>query len=284
MQPKPPGSWSKSVASLGEQIEANRQDSGMAWMWDRGMKQHPGFKASMTGSYQFGIYTRQERRSMQNSRVNPGGTKGKSWRGFARNENQVLISERLPGRTSSCGDDENELPRLYYAVRKTERNYRKVSPAKSKGQSKLKSGVTSFFIHSLALFKPWSNTKTSPLKSPDITWTDALNDFKLSMPPEHARVVLNMQLLYQTRDAKFNFAAKRSKRLAALTRMAKDTGIVGDDEGDAEYDPVWENAMKTTVDPDELDTDNTAFSKDTRATRDAQQIVLQASNVGFYSV
>jgi hypothetical protein len=102
---------------------------------------------------------------------------------------------------------------------------------------------TKYAVVILALFKPWSDTKSSPLKSPDITWPDALNEFKQSMSPEHTRVVLNIQLLYQTRDTKFDFAAKRSKRLAALTRMAKDTGIVGDDEGDTEYDPVWENAM-----------------------------------------
>ncbi|KAJ7242276.1 hypothetical protein C8J57DRAFT_1084415, partial [Mycena rebaudengoi] len=56
----------------------------------------------------------------------------------------------------------------------------------------------------LSLFKPWSNTKSSPLKPPDIAWPHALNDFKMSMSPEHARIVLNMQLLYQTRDAKFD--------------------------------------------------------------------------------
>jgi hypothetical protein len=70
------------------------------------------------------------------------------------------------------------------------------------------------------------------------------------MSPEHTRIVLNMQLLYQTRDAKFDFAAKCSKRLAALMRMAKDRGLVGDDEGDMEYDPVWENGMQTVVDPE----------------------------------
>ncbi|KAJ7627950.1 hypothetical protein DFH06DRAFT_1006569, partial [Mycena polygramma] len=54
----------------------------------------------------------------------------------------------------------------------------------------------------LTLFKLWSDTKSSPLKSPAIGWSDALDEFKPSMSPEHTRVVLNMQLLYQTRDAK----------------------------------------------------------------------------------
>ncbi|KAJ6573561.1 hypothetical protein DFH09DRAFT_915893 [Mycena vulgaris] len=53
----------------------------------------------------------------------------------------------------------------------------------------------------LSLFKPWSNIKSSPLKSSDATWLNALNEFKPSMCPEHSRTVLNMQLLYQTRDA-----------------------------------------------------------------------------------
>ncbi|KAJ7262005.1 hypothetical protein C8J57DRAFT_1032388, partial [Mycena rebaudengoi] len=61
----------------------------------------------------------------------------------------------------------------------------------------------------LALFRPWSGIKSSPLKSPDVSWPDALAELKVSMPSEHIRVTLNMQLLYQTRDAKFDFAAKR---------------------------------------------------------------------------
>ncbi|KAJ7191335.1 hypothetical protein GGX14DRAFT_300210, partial [Mycena pura] len=57
----------------------------------------------------------------------------------------------------------------------------------------------------LTLFKPWSNTKSSPLKEVNMSWLDALNDFRSSISSEHHRVVLNMQLLYQTRDAKFDF-------------------------------------------------------------------------------
>ncbi|KAJ7336997.1 hypothetical protein DFH08DRAFT_618314, partial [Mycena albidolilacea] len=64
---------------------------------------------------------------------------------------------------------------------------------------------TKYAVIILTLFKTWSETKSSPLKSPDVAWLDAFNDFKLSMSPEHARIVLNMQLLYQTRDAKFDF-------------------------------------------------------------------------------
>ncbi|KAJ6572953.1 hypothetical protein B0H10DRAFT_1964280 [Mycena sp. CBHHK59/15] len=106
----------------------------------------------------------------------------------------------------------------------------------------------------------------------------------MSMSPERIRIVLNMQILYQTRDAKFDFAAKRSKRLAELKRMAKNTVIGGSDDGDETYDPVWENAMQTAIDPDKLDSENTPLLKDTRATRDAKQIVSEASGAGFYSV
>ncbi|KAJ6457298.1 hypothetical protein C8R45DRAFT_844365, partial [Mycena sanguinolenta] len=54
----------------------------------------------------------------------------------------------------------------------------------------------------LVLFKPWSNTKVSPAKSPNISWEAALTEFKPTMSCEHVRITLNMQLLYQTRDAK----------------------------------------------------------------------------------
>ncbi|KAJ7871106.1 hypothetical protein B0H13DRAFT_1634498, partial [Mycena leptocephala] len=61
---------------------------------------------------------------------------------------------------------------------------------------------TKYAVVILTLFKVWSDTKSSPLKSPETALSDALDEFKLYMSPEHARTVLNMQLLYQTRDAK----------------------------------------------------------------------------------
>jgi hypothetical protein len=136
----------------------------------------------------------------------------------------------------------------------------------------------------LTLFKVWSNTKCSLLKSPDTAWSDAFNEFRPSMSAEHVRIMLNMQLLYQTRDAKFDYAAERTQRLTELTRMAKDQGIPNNCDADQEYDPVWENAMQTSSDPEELDADNSPLGKDTWASRDAQQIVVQAEGVGFYSV
>jgi hypothetical protein len=93
-----------------------------------------------------------------------------------------------------------------------------------------------------ALFQPWSDMKSSPLKPLHTPWQDALNNLKASMSSEHARIVANMHLLYQTRDAKFDFATKRRQRLAELKMMAKDKGI-DTDAAREEYDPVWENAM-----------------------------------------
>ncbi|KAF8207390.1 hypothetical protein K438DRAFT_1471494, partial [Mycena galopus ATCC 62051] len=56
----------------------------------------------------------------------------------------------------------------------------------------------------LILFKPWSNVKLSPAKLPDVIWEDALDNLKPTMSPERSRITLNMQLLYQTRDAQFD--------------------------------------------------------------------------------
>ncbi|KAJ7239403.1 hypothetical protein B0H12DRAFT_1075034 [Mycena haematopus] len=136
----------------------------------------------------------------------------------------------------------------------------------------------------LALFRPWSAVKLAPLKSPDTTWPDALQELQGSMSPEHVRVTLNMQLLYQTRDAKFDFAAKRGKRLAELMKRAQNSGMDVDEESDALFDPAWENAMQAVVDPDELDSAVAILAKNTRATRDANNIVNAANNSGFYSI
>ncbi|KAJ7605142.1 hypothetical protein DFH06DRAFT_1020410, partial [Mycena polygramma] len=61
---------------------------------------------------------------------------------------------------------------------------------------------TKYAVVILTLFKVWSDMKASPLKTPETSWSAALDDFTPSMMPKHARIVLNMQLLYQTRDAK----------------------------------------------------------------------------------
>ncbi|KAJ7224744.1 hypothetical protein B0H12DRAFT_1077984 [Mycena haematopus] len=94
--------------------------------------------------------------------------------------------------------------------------------------------------------------KSSPVKLPTVSWEVALNEFKPTMSAEHVRITLNMQLLYQTRDAKFDFAAKRGKRMAALLSSARNSGVNMDDEADNDFDPVWENVMQAAVEPDDL--------------------------------
>ncbi|KAJ7933107.1 hypothetical protein B0H13DRAFT_1508278, partial [Mycena leptocephala] len=61
-----------------------------------------------------------------------------------------------------------------------------------------------YAVAMLALFQPWSDVKSSPLKLSDTSWQDAWDKVKVSKSSEHARIVANMQLLYQTRDAKFD--------------------------------------------------------------------------------
>ncbi|KAJ7880685.1 hypothetical protein B0H13DRAFT_1891685 [Mycena leptocephala] len=88
-------------------------------------------------------------------------------------------------------------------------------------QNDLENDNIKYAVVIIALFRPWSSCKTSPLKSPDLNWLDSLAELQVSMSPEHVRVTLNMQLLYQTRDAKFDFTAKRGKRLAEMMRRPK---------------------------------------------------------------
>ncbi|KAJ7339162.1 hypothetical protein DFH08DRAFT_618106, partial [Mycena albidolilacea] len=54
----------------------------------------------------------------------------------------------------------------------------------------------------LILFKPWSNNKSSPVKATELGWEDVFNTFKPTVSPDHLRISLNMQLPFQTRDAK----------------------------------------------------------------------------------
>ncbi|KAJ7770692.1 hypothetical protein B0H16DRAFT_1452114 [Mycena metata] len=65
----------------------------------------------------------------------------------------------------------------------------------------------------------------------------------------------------------------------AVRRIVKNIGIVGDNEDNREYDPVRENVMQTTINPEESQADSTAFGRDTRVARDAQQIILQEKDL-----
>jgi hypothetical protein len=53
-----------------------------------------------------------------------------------------------------------------------------------------------------------------------------------------------------------------------------------EEEGDNVYDPVWENAMQAAVDSNDLD--SPPLAKNARSTRDADEIVKEAGNSGFY--
>ncbi|KAJ7236581.1 hypothetical protein B0H12DRAFT_1075797 [Mycena haematopus] len=117
----------------------------------------------------------------------------------------------------------------------------------------------------LTLFQPWSTVKLSPLKPLDLSWSDAFETLRQSMPPEHN-----------------NFSAKRGKRLAELMRKAKDSGREVEDNVEDVYDPVWENAMQAAIDPDDFD--DSVIVRNTRSTRDAENIVNDARTSGFYSV
>jgi hypothetical protein len=132
----------------------------------------------------------------------------------------------------------------------------------------------------LAMFKPWSSSKTSPLKTVDQTWQCALDAYTNFITPEHAAIIQNMQLLYQTKDAKFDYAARRSKHLKELIACAVDSGMNIDDVDSDNYDPVWENAMQATVEIDDLDI---PLRKETKYTQDAKRICDEACNAGFYS-
>ncbi|KAL0057240.1 hypothetical protein AAF712_016127 [Marasmius tenuissimus] len=107
-----------------------------------------------------------------------------------------------------------------------------------------------YAVTMLTLFKPWSDDKESPLKPKDLGWIDAFQQFKSLMSLEHVSITRNMQLLYQTKDTKFDFQARRTKRLTELKGIAREKGI--DEESDNEYNPIWENVMRTVVLPRRL--------------------------------
>ncbi|KIK55919.1 hypothetical protein GYMLUDRAFT_62327 [Collybiopsis luxurians FD-317 M1] len=65
----------------------------------------------------------------------------------------------------------------------------------------------------LALLKPWSNNESELLKLKDISLIQAFNDWKSSksIKKSSIRVMENMQLLPQSKDANFDYAAMRQK-------------------------------------------------------------------------
>ncbi|KAJ3884810.1 hypothetical protein GG344DRAFT_60126, partial [Lentinula edodes] len=60
-----------------------------------------------------------------------------------------------------------------------------------------------YMIAMLALFKPWSHNEQSPLKTPEETWDTAFNTWKnTDLFKSHIKIINNMQLLYESKDAK----------------------------------------------------------------------------------
>ncbi|KAK7032935.1 hypothetical protein R3P38DRAFT_2773431 [Favolaschia claudopus] len=68
----------------------------------------------------------------------------------------------------------------------------------------------------LTLFTTWSSNTDSPLKAQDKDWSSAYEAMLTTLSPGHLRVIKNMQLLYESRDAKHDFSAMRRKRMAEL--------------------------------------------------------------------
>jgi hypothetical protein len=134
----------------------------------------------------------------------------------------------------------------------------------------------------LALFKPWSTLKESPLKDPSASWSDSLNSFLPTLDEEHKKVISNMQLLYQTKDAKFDYRAARLIRLKQLNSMAVDSGVflAENGDGDNDLDPLWENAMQTELAPEDLSQMTDSLMP---VNRRACEVADAARQVGFYN-
>jgi hypothetical protein len=134
----------------------------------------------------------------------------------------------------------------------------------------------------LTLFRAWLGNKESPLKKETESWEEALSQMLEMISPEHKCILRNMQLLYQTQHAKFDYSAKRQKRLHELKLVAANRGISFDNHEDV-YNPIWESAMQTMVDPD-IESSDVMLVIENSITKKAEQIVTQASRAGFYQV
>ncbi|KAJ3804915.1 hypothetical protein F5876DRAFT_18585, partial [Lentinula aff. lateritia] len=69
-----------------------------------------------------------------------------------------------------------------------------------------------YCVYMLVLFKPWSDNEQSPLKLKEESWDTAFNTWKnMGLHANHINIMKNMQLLYETKDAKFDYSAQRRK-------------------------------------------------------------------------
>jgi hypothetical protein len=133
----------------------------------------------------------------------------------------------------------------------------------------------------LTLFKPWSSSKDSPLKETATTWSESLAEFLPCLTEDQKSVIANLQLLYQTKDAKFDYQAARLARLRQLNLISgNDGGFTNDDGNGIVDDPVCENAMQAELTAEDVEL--IALSLST-SNKQAVEVGDIARRVGFYS-
>nr|GAT48229.1 ATP-dependent DNA helicase [Mycena chlorophos] len=130
----------------------------------------------------------------------------------------------------------------------------------------------------LALFKPWSMEADCPLKAENQSWKSAFESFQVSLSAAHQSVLDNMQLIYETRDAKQDYSAMRRKRIAELARSAAVEGFSERSDEPTTYDPEWINAMQTQVEEVEDD----PIARDAFLSPDCTLMMEASTQAGFY--
>ncbi|KAJ3889850.1 hypothetical protein GG344DRAFT_28521, partial [Lentinula edodes] len=64
-----------------------------------------------------------------------------------------------------------------------------------------------YYVAMLTLFKPWSSNEKTPVKNDNQSWETAFHLWESSGGfKKHMRIIENMQLLYETKDAKFDYS------------------------------------------------------------------------------
>ncbi|THU87588.1 hypothetical protein K435DRAFT_867153 [Dendrothele bispora CBS 962.96] len=135
-----------------------------------------------------------------------------------------------------------------------------------------------YFVAMLVLFKPWSGNELNLLKPHELSWEDAFITWSNTLESKkHQCIMDNMQLLYESKDAKFDYSAMRRQRMAELTQNASSFAPSDENEGD-QYDPEWENAMQSALDPDEL-----SQQPYDELPQDVLNIIQATQKEGFYN-
>ncbi|KAJ6501695.1 hypothetical protein C8R47DRAFT_956972, partial [Mycena vitilis] len=67
---------------------------------------------------------------------------------------------------------------------------------------------TKYSIVMLVLFRPWNRSATSPLKSADTSWDDALSHLFTSLPDSKTKIIDHMQEQWECRLAADDFSAE----------------------------------------------------------------------------